>query len=81
MTLKDKVYGYPTKNEAGFIQREINELLKEYPYVAMDKFNDALVGITGMVDKNGNFITYHCDILTALRCGLEDRYIKITEWD
>jgi hypothetical protein len=30
---------------------------------------------------NGELIIYHCDIDKALRCGIEDRDLKLYEWD
>ena len=80
MGLKDKVYNFPTKYEQGFIQSEIEKILEDSPEINMDKFNDALRGNTFMV-IDGNIITYHCDILHALRCGLENRDLKWWEWD
>lgn len=78
--LKDKVYNYPTKYEEGFTSIEIVELLKEYPDVNMDKFNNAMIGNTCMM-KDSKIINYHVDVLTALRCGLENRDMKLWEWD
>lgn len=78
--LKDKIYNYPTKHPQGFIQSEIDELLKKYPTINMDKFNDATMGNTCMFDETDGLIQYHCDILVALRAGLGD-YIHPLEWD
>jgi hypothetical protein len=80
--LYDLVYDYPTKHKEGFISSEQQELLKQFPEINMEKFSDALCGITCMMDEEtGGFIIYHCDILTALRCGLENRNINSYEWD
>jgi hypothetical protein len=79
--LRDLVYNYPTKYPEGFITEEQRELLKQFPNINMDKYNDALTGITCMRDNSGDFIIYHCDILTALKCGIEDRDINLSEWD
>ena len=80
MNIKEKIYGYPTKYKEGFIQTEVDNLLKNYPNIDMDKFNSALMGNTCMV-KNNEVIQYHCDILTALLCGIEKRDIHEYEWD
>ena len=80
-TLQDKVYNYPTKHKMGFLLEELNELLKDYPNINMDKFNDALLGNTCGVDANGKLIQYHCDIVTAPRCGIENRDVYLYEWD
>jgi len=80
MDIHSKVYGYKTKHKEGFIQSEIDELLKEYPGIDKEKFNDALNGITCMM-KDDEIIVYHCDIETALRCGVERRSISNEEFD
>lgn len=75
-----KVYGYKTKYPEGFIKREIEELLKDYPGIHMDKFNDALMGNTCMM-RNNEVISYHCDIEKAIVCGTENRRLRSWEWD
>lgn len=80
MTVYEKVHSFPTKHKEGFIQAEIDELLKQFYDVRMDKFNDAMRGNTCMI-IDGEVIIYHCDVLTALRCGLENRGIRTSEWD
>lgn len=47
----------------------------------MDKYNNAMFGNTYMLSDEGKTITYHCDIITALLCGIEDRDIHLWEWD
>lgn len=78
--LEKKVYDYPTKNEEGFINSEIEELLKDYPEVDMDLFDGALMGNTCMM-RDGDTIMYHCDIYKALCCGLRGSGLKPYEWD
>ena len=78
--IKEKVYNFKTKNKQGFIQSEIDTLLKDYPGINMDKFNNAVMGVTCMV-INGEITTYHCDIEKALRCGIENRKLRSWEWD
>ena len=79
--LEGKVYDYPTKYAEGFLQEELDVLLKDYPNINMDKFHDALMGNTCGIDANGKLIQYHCDIVTALRCGIENRDMYLYEWD
>lgn len=79
MTMKN-ISNYKTKNKEGFVQSEIADLLKSYPGIDMDKFNDALRGITCMRIDNETVI-YHCDIEKALRCGFEKRNLTDEEWD
>lgn len=83
--LEDKVYNFPTKYPEGFTQKEIEKLLEDYPNVEMSKFNDAMCGNTCMTkseeDNKLVIVNYHCDVYKALVCGLEDRQLKIEEWD
>ena len=80
MNIREKVYNYPTKHKEGFVQSEVDELLKEYPNVDMEKFNSALMGNTCMI-KDNEIIQYHCDIEKALVCGIEKRNLRQSEWD
>ncbi len=77
---KCAVSNYPVNNKYGFTQEEILDLLKDFPTVNMDKFNNALMGNTCMMIDD-ELIQYHCDIDSALRCGIEDRELRIDEWD
>jgi len=79
--LKELVYNYPTKHKEGFLAEEQKDLLSKFPNVNMDKYYDALNGITCMADETGQFIIYHCDILQALICGIENRDMTSFEWD
>jgi hypothetical protein len=78
--LEKLVYNYKTRNEAGFTAAEEKELLKQFPNISMDKYYDAMRGNTCMMGEGG-IITYHCDILKALICGLENRELTLSEWD
>lgn len=80
MNLYDTVYNYPTKNPEGFTGDEINKLLHDFPELNRERFDNAMIGNTCMV-IDGKAVIYHCDVLTALRCGLENRDIKFSEWD
>jgi hypothetical protein len=80
MEIRDLVYNYKTKHDEGFVQSEIDDLLTKFPDINMDKFNNALRGITCMV-KDSETIIYHCDIKHAILCGIENRDLKWYEWD
>lgn len=77
----DKVYNYKTKHEEGFIKSEIDDLLKDYPNIDMDKFNDAMMGNTCIMNEADGIIIYHCDVEKALICGIEKRGLYSWEWD
>ena len=79
--LENLIYNYKTKNPQGFLKTEINEILKKFPNINKNKFDDALMGITCMVDNENNLIIYHCDLYHALLCGIENRDLKVGEWD
>ena len=81
MTAKQKVWQYPTKSKMGFTKKEIDDLLREFPGIKMSKFDDALRGITCMMNEDKETIIYHCDIEHALYCGLENRNLRSSEWD
>lgn len=76
----EKVNNFKTKYKEGFLESEIKELLKDYPNISMDKFNDALRGVTCHLTEEGIAI-YPCDIEVALRCGLENRGLRQSEFD
>lgn len=76
----DRVYNYPTRNEMGFIREEYMKLLGEYPNINMEKFWDALNGIT-CINIDGETVIFHRDIFLAIVCGVEDRLPSSWEWD
>lgn len=81
MTIVEHVFGFKTKHKEGFIQSEIDEILKSYPDIDMGRFLNALTGITCMGDEHGNSIIYHVDIATAITLGVEKRDMHQHEWD
>lgn len=80
MMIKARVLGYPTKYNQGFLRDEWMKLVEEYPDINMDKFWDALNGITA-TSIDGETVVFHCDIELAITCGMEDRSPTTTEWD
>lgn len=79
--LRDLVYNYETESEYGFTDNEMKELLKQFPDINMDKFNSTMRGNTCMMNDKNEIINYHCDVLTALRCGIENRNMEWYEFD
>ena len=78
--LEEFINNYPTKYKEGFLSEEQKAVLEKFPNINMDKYNDAMMGNTCIM-KEDKIVTYHCDIITALRCGIENRKIKYWEWD
>jgi len=70
---------YPTKHKEGFIGSEIITIINEYG-ISSDTFFDAL-GVNTCMIIDGDMVTYHCDIITALYCVLEGREKHPLEWD
>lgn len=80
MNIADTVYNFKTKYKEGFTEPEITELLKQFPNINQRFFDGALMGITCM-RINDETVIYHCDIEKAIRCGLENRNLRLGEWD
>ena len=76
----DIVFNYPTKYQMGFTNSEIEEVLKNFPNLNKEFYNNALFGTTYMIIDNEN-ITYHCDIENAIVCGLKNTNIGGIKWD
>jgi len=72
--------GFDTKHELGFTQAEFKEIISNLPKINMKKVNDAMFGNTcAMIDEE--IIYYHCDVRSAIYCGVENRDQTIAEWD
>ena len=80
MDIREEVNSWLTKNKQGFTHDEYMKLLENYPEINMDRFWDALNGITCM-SIDGETVVFHRDIELAIRCGMEDRSPTISEWD
>jgi hypothetical protein len=78
--LENMVINHPTKHKEGFLVSEEKELLEKIGGVNMDKYFSVLRGNTCIMTEDG-IVTYHCDILQALVCGLENRDLTYFEWD
>lgn len=78
--IKKLVYSYKTKYKEGFINDEMQDILKQFPDINMEKFNNAMQGNT-CIAKGNQTIIFHCDVEKAIRCGVENRDLKIWEWD
>lgn len=74
------VNAFPTKYKEGFMQSEIDELLKQFPSVTLEQFNSAVGIVTGQI-IDGNMLIYHTDIEMGLCCCLENRKPNSLEFD
>ena len=80
MDIREEVNSYKTKHKHGFTREEYMKLLENYSDINMDRFWDALNGITCMSIDDEN-VVFHHDIELAIRCGMEDRSPTTMEWD
>jgi len=73
--LEELVYNYKTVSKHGFLFSEIQKLVKEdlkdYEF-NWDRFDEAMMGNTCMMYES-KIVNYHCDVLTGLLCGLQNR--------
>jgi len=75
-----KVYQFKRKNLEGFTSEELVELLKEFPSINMDKYNDAMLCHTCPM-INGELVFYVYDVAAAIACGIENRDLTQEEFD
>lgn len=80
INIKNYVDRFETKYEEGFTSEEIKKVIKDFPRMNKKYFFGALSGNTCKV-IDGNVLTYHTDIETALRCATEDRKQTWYEFD
>lgn len=78
--LRELVYRWPTRNKIGFMPDELEAIKNKFPQINEETFNMAMFGNT-CAAIDGQHCMYHHDVLTALRCGLENRDMKFEEWD
>jgi len=78
--LHDYIYKFPTKYDVGFLPEELQEVIDKFPQMDMKKWDDAMMGNTCQM-REGKLVIYHCDVLVAVRCGLEKRDQTLMEWD
>lgn len=84
--LEDLVYNYePTQEQGGFTAVDLELFLLDTKLYEAGKVTAGIVlskmGTVTCTMYKGTFCYYHCDILTALRCVLEDREMYEHEWD
>ena len=79
--LYERVYNYKAKSEYGLVETEIQDVLKDYPGCNMEKYNDAMMGNTCMMNDDKEVINYQCDVYSAILCGVENRDQMLHEWD
>lgn len=80
----DKLYcvvnSFNTSFYEGYSKEDVKRLLEKFPHINKEKFDNALMGNTCVV-VNEEMVMYRHYILTALRCGIENRDMYLWEWD
>lgn len=79
MTLEETVLAFNTKYD-GFTRQELEDLMNTFTNLNKERVFDALNGNTGVLIK-GEFVRYKHDIVSAIKCGIEDRELTLDEWD
>jgi len=75
------VHNFNTTEDIGFTSVEQALLLMQhFDGINMERYYNAMFCNT-MAVVNGITRTYHCDIITAIMCGIEDRDMTYFEWD
>lgn len=84
--IKELIYNkFITKNgDKGYTNEELiqlkEQIIKDNPYFSEKKMQESLFGNTVAV-INDEYINYKHDVLTAIKCGLENRSMTFSEWD
>jgi hypothetical protein len=78
--MRDILTNFERKHPEGFTNLELEELLKQFPTINVDKFYSALFGNTCMVIDD-EIINYPWDVEVAISCGLSNRDINNIEFD
>jgi hypothetical protein len=77
----EHVHEYSTVDKYGFTKKEFEEIIALYPKINMDKVKDAMMGNTCKVNRENQIIYYHRDVFLAIVCGVQNRNLKVGEWD
>ena len=79
--MKEKELEIPKpKHKYGYTNTEINEIIKDLN-IDEDKFFNTLGVNTCMRDRNGNCITYTCDVVHAIKCSLGLKVASAADFD
>jgi len=82
MNIKKIIDSFPRKHPNGFNPTELEEILKNFPKIDLEKFNDEISGDTYMKDDINNLpIRYTYDIHRAIDIAITVRPVSDVEWD
>ena len=80
-SIKELVYSYPTQNEMGFTEAELDDLLTNFPNLSLEKFNEELGVITCQMNEKGECIIYRHDVLKGLHFSLTNDVQGLIDFD
>jgi len=75
------VNNYITSFELGFTQTELQIILHTHNNINEKAFWKAMLGNTLGSSPNGIPLYYPGDVITAIKCGIDNRNITQEEWD
>jgi len=78
-TLDDYIFSYPTKHKEGFTDSEMLKLIYDL-HLGKARFFSKL-GINTAIVIDGDWLTYHTDVLRTARMIIENREMYLYEWD
>lgn len=79
--IEELLDNYPAKQKLyGFTDSEIKDIASKIPDINMQKVYRALFGNTCMVIGE-DVVNYYHDVKLALVCGVQNRDLKVGEWD
>ena len=82
MNIKEIIDSFPRKHPNGFNPWELEELLKNFPKIDLEKFNDEISADTYIKDDINNLlIRYTYDIHRAIDIAITGRPVSDFEWD
>jgi len=71
---------HPPANPIGYTNAELRELIGNFPEIEEQYVYNALIGNTCGIE-DGELLHYGLDVYRAIRCGVEKRNLRVSEWD
>ena len=80
-SVRELVYSYPTQDEMGFTEAELDDLLTNFPNLCLENFNEELGVITCPMNEKGECIIYRHDVLKGLHFSLTNDVQGLIDFD
>lgn len=77
---REHLEAFEGKYDEGLTKDEIEQITSPYRALNKDIFHSALNGITGYM-RNDELLVFKCDLITAFNVALEEREMKVSEFD